>query len=1573
MGTLVGTVTATDLDLPTATTGTQIYSFLNGGTANVVSSDGRYVINQTTGQIKVNAALNRETMSTPVTYTVIARDNAGGAGYNQVQTAVTIGINDVNESNIFPVTYSMNVNENVATGTLVGTVAATDPDSSSVAFGQQRYSFLVGGVSQATSGDGRYTINATTGAITTAVAMNRETMSAPVTYAVIVRDNAGNAPYFQRQSDVTVGVNDLNEANALANHSMNVAENVAVGTTVGTVVATDLDSSAVAFGQQRYYLGSVGSTTSSDGRYTIDTVTGVVKTAVAINYETMSAPTTYTIIARDNLGAGNQVSATLTVGVTNLNEANALGNHSMNVAENVAVGTTVGTVAATDLDSSSVAFGQQRYYLGSVGSTTSSDGRYTIDTVTGAVRTAVAINYETMSTPTTYTIIARDNVGAGNQVNATLTVGVTNVNETPNALTLQSQTLFSETLPGDTSHAGQSIARLNLSDPDGTTPTLQIIGGNANGWFTTSGINLNFAGANFTADWLRAYMGQYGTDATWAYDADGDGLKEVRVATLTLAAVDSGGLQSSPFTYNVFIEDKNEAPAWGANPYTLGVNENSAAYTLVGTVAASDIDGPASELRYTFAQMSAYTNGTLGRQVTSSQDGRFVMDLLDGRVWVNGSQALNYESLPSFSYATVVFDKALGANNKGTNGTLNINLANVNDIAPAAPAVSTWGTTTFNENAGAGVTVATLAAANDGDGGLNAASFQLTANPDGLFEIVGQTLRMRTDRTANYETFASGGASTTIQVRVRTTDGTYVSGETAINVQINNLNEFPTTYTQIPSTFTVTENTGLGTIVSDGVRATDADGLAITYSLDQSTNPNGAFGINSAGQITIAAGVDYEAGNWLSDAQGKYANLRILASDGGAAAATIVQIRIANQVLQVMTPGGSLTSRYHWEHSSTQTEFEMWGQWYTEDKWVDNVTGAVVMRDGDWGPSEGTTMRPVPHKDYATLAEGFRWSGNGWELISDDEFNSNSAWPIVFDLTGQGIENAFGTHKVSFDLDGGGAAETVQWLNSGFGFLALDRNGDGIISSALEIAFTQDKAGAKTDLEGLTAYDINGDGQFSAADARFGEFRIWQDSNNDGVSGAGELKSLAELGIVSIGLTPTPTGQTFANTQGNVMLNTATFTFADGSEGAIGDVVLRPALGSDVVTLPPSGDDGSAASAPETPPAPQVSFVTRDFAGRDRKYALSVEGGSLFVRDVRSDDTVDARVGLTGPAALLNFRGRQVGMLAPIVFDLDGDGVELKKRTDSKARFDMDGNGSRDDTGWISKQDGFLVIDSNGNGRVDSAAELSLLGLKADAKNSFEALATLDSDRNGVLDSKDARFSELKVWVDRNGNGVTDSGELASLAESGIASIDLAARAAPNSTAKIGRNAMLATSTFTRTDGSKGSAGDAALAFRPGAAAPAASALQSDALPSDLRSQLQSLRAGLNSGSGWMGRSLNIPAGVDPFELYQPKPEVLKPAVASAQPEVLKPAAGSAAAEGFSQRTQDLPRVAVVLSDESDLPTAIVEEKGAGGLAQETRVAQMIQDMASFGTKSGESDWRDRSHGSNTRYDYFTA
>jgi hypothetical protein len=76
-----------------------------------------------------------------------------------------------------------------------------------------------------------------------------------------------------------------------------------------------------------------------------------------------------------------------------------------------------------------------------------------------------------------------------------------------------------------------------------------------------------------------------------------------------------------------------------------------------------------------------------------------------------------------------------------------------------------------------------------------------------------------------------------------------------------------------------------------------------------------------------------------------------------------------------------------------------------------------------------------------------------------------------------------------------------------------------LINHRSEIAFIDYKPGAKTDLEGLTAFDTNQNGWFEKSDDKWNQFGVWEDKNVDGITDQGEYHSLNSLGIQSIYLT----------------------------------------------------------------------------------------------------------------------------------------------------------------------------------------------------------------------------------------------------------------------------------------------------------------------------------------------------------------------------------------------------------------------------------------------------------------------
>ena len=140
-------------------------------------------------------------------------------------------------------------------------------------------------------------------------------------------------------------------------------------------------------------------------------------------------------------------------------------------------------------------------------------------------------------------------------------------------------------------------------------------------------------------------------------------------------------------------------------------------------------------------------------------------------------------------------------------------------------------------------------------------------------------------------------------------------------------------------------------------------------------------------------------------------------------------------------------------------------------------------------------------------------------------------------------------------------------------------------------------------------------------------------------------------------------------------------------------------------------------------------------------------------------------LGLDGVAAFLDY------IISPLVIDLDGDGVELVSLGNSSAYFDLNLDGFAELTGWVSPDDALLAFDVDGDGIIDDNSEL--FGNQTGQANGFLALSQYDSNSDGVIDVNDAVFSDLILWQDLDGDGVSDDGEMMSLTDAGIISIDL--------------------------------------------------------------------------------------------------------------------------------------------------------------------------------------------------------
>jgi hypothetical protein len=471
-------------------------------------------------------------------------------------------------------------------------------------------------------------------------------------------------------------------------------------------------------------------------------------------------------------------------------------NQVLSVPENSVVGTTAGTVSASDPD-----VGQTLTYAIVGGD---SNNAFTINTSTGviSVHDPLQLDFETRQ-QFSLIIAATDSSFPGVTTNGVVTVNVTDVNEAP---VVQSKTLSLNENP----LVGTTVTVVTATDVDaGQTRTFSITGGNPNNAFVidpaTGALTVN----NSTAV-------DYETNPT---------------IVLTITATDNGVPSlSGSGTVTLHLGNVNEAPI--INAQSLSVPENSLIGTAVGSVLANDPD---------IGQTLTYSI------VSGNADGAFAIDPITGALTVAKSSALDFEAQPTHQLIIQVADNAspsLTAANIVT-----ISLTDVNE----APTISPQ-SFTLDENSPAGTVVGTVVAGNP----ETSQTLQYSiagGNVGGAFSINSITgiLQVANSAALNFETKPQ--FSLTIQA---TDNGTpALTTSSTITVQLNDVNEVPLIQDQV---FTPNENLAVGDVAAAVVATDPDAGQSLTYSITGASVPGAFAIDPVTGHITVvnAAAVNFE-------------------------------------------------------------------------------------------------------------------------------------------------------------------------------------------------------------------------------------------------------------------------------------------------------------------------------------------------------------------------------------------------------------------------------------------------------------------------------------------------------------------------------------------------------------------------------------------------------------------------------------------------------------------------------------------------------------------------------------------
>ncbi|XP_069100904.1 protocadherin Fat 4-like isoform X2 [Argopecten irradians] len=577
-------VAATDGD--SGTFGTITYSISSGDGASY------FTIDSSTGIITSTAVIDYE-VNTIFSMIVQAVD---GVPALTAQCLVQVSITDVNDNapTFNPTTYTVTLSEDAAVSTSVTTVSATDADSVSNNNNVFEYS---------TTSSVPFTVDTTTGEIITNAVLDRETTASYD--MVILATDKGTIP-LTGTSTVTISLIDVNDndPSISGTYDTTIDEDIAVNTVVFTITATDPDD-----GQNSQLSYSINSgNTNTD--FKIEVGTGIIQTANALDRE-ITASYTLEVYVVDNGATPRTASVTCTVTIADLNDntpAWTAAPYMFAVDENVATGTNVGTIAATDADTgvnSAISYNIIGYWSG--GSIP-----VTIDTSTGVVTTSASLDRENVDMYVIWCRVQDSGTPVlSSDTNVTITVNDLNDNDPTFASTTYTATVT------ENASVGTSITTMAATDADTGVNAVIVYSFDTS---TTAGARADFYLTIDSSSGLvevKTFPIDRETDASF---------------TVVVLAIDTGTTpRTGSTTLTVTVDDENDNdPIFSPTYYNSEVPYTGSCNPTILTLTATDADeGANAQLYYYFTTANNdftmdSSTGEITRTSTLSSGKRYI-------------------------------------------------------------------------------------------------------------------------------------------------------------------------------------------------------------------------------------------------------------------------------------------------------------------------------------------------------------------------------------------------------------------------------------------------------------------------------------------------------------------------------------------------------------------------------------------------------------------------------------------------------------------------------------------------------------------------------------------------------------------------------------------------------------------------------------------------------------------------------------------------------------------------------------------------------------------------------------